>query len=409
MSKMDQSLRESALQALNASNHKSSASHPALARLNALGTELWLDTGNLEDAVPLWHSNFTALTTNNTLVNQVIQTGALDDMIREAVRMIPDHMSEQEQIMELGFAANCHTAFRLIRAFGVRVSVELHPHLAEDIDRTVSWAMRYFAVCPERFIIKIPLTPEGYCAVARLRANGIPVNYTLGFSARQNYLAAGISNPTYCNVFLGRLNAVVTDNKLGDGRMVGEKATLATQKAIDELQSRGISQTKLIAASMRSSSQMLDLAGTDVFTIPPKVAADYLENSPPIDQIVSRKESDYAVSFRDGVDTARFDVLWDVPGSAKKMCRQLAEKSPLTLTAEDIRKADTDYRVGLFHRFTNEEKMEIREYGKIPDLLRWAKEPGIALDDLMTRSALESFEKDQSALDGHLLKILQSA
>src|SRR5438093_1430366 len=83
------------------------------------------------------------------------------------------------------------------------------PEVAEDIDRSVHYAERYFAVCPERFIIKIPLTPEGYCAVARVRAKDIPVNYTLGFGARQNYLAAILSKPTYCNVFLGRLNQVI--------------------------------------------------------------------------------------------------------------------------------------------------------------------------------------------------------
>src|SRR5205823_2936437 len=175
---------------------------------------------------------------------------------------------------------NCHIALRLVKAFGARVSVELHPAVADSIERTVHFAERYYRVCPERFTIKIPLTPEGYCSVAQTRAKGIPVNYTLGFSARQNYLAALISNPTFCNVFLGRLNAVVSDNHLGDGKFVGEKAAHATQMAVRELRASARTQTKMIAASMRAPSQVADLAGADVFTIPPKVAKEFIASSP---------------------------------------------------------------------------------------------------------------------------------
>ena len=74
--------------------------------------------------------------------------------------------------------------------------------------------------------IKIPLTPEGYLAVRILRKEGMPINFTLGFSARQNYLAARLSNPNYVNVFLGRLNQVVIENSVGGGELVGEKVTL---------------------------------------------------------------------------------------------------------------------------------------------------------------------------------------
>src|SRR5579872_1452367 len=267
-SRVDDKLRALAQEAVASPGLKDAAGDPALAKLRELGTELWLDTGNLEEAKALWKREFSALTTNNTLANQVVQTGILDDVVSEAIRDVretqPD-LTEDDEVMELGFIVNCHIALRLVKAFGAMVSVELHPAVSEDIDETVRYAERYFAICPERFYIKIPLTPEGYCAVARVRAKGIPVNYTLGFSARQNYLAAILSNPTFCNVFLGRLNAVVSENRLGDGKLVGEKATMATQVAIRQLREAGRSQTRLIAASMRDPSQVFTLAGTDVF------------------------------------------------------------------------------------------------------------------------------------------------
>ena len=35
------------------------------------GTSLWLDTGDIEAAQALWTQNFVALTTNNTLLNNL--------------------------------------------------------------------------------------------------------------------------------------------------------------------------------------------------------------------------------------------------------------------------------------------------------------------------------------------------
>ncbi len=186
-------------------------------------------------AIVLAGQELTSLTTNNTLANQVVQTGVMDDMIRKTasrLRNIVSDISEKDLVMEVGFVINCRIALRLVQAFHKKVSVELHPAVSRDIERTVYYGRRYFRVCPDYFNVKVPLTPEGYLAVRKLRKENIPINFTLGFSARQNYLAARLSNPDYVNVFLGRLNQVVSDNSCGSGKYVGEKVTWATQKVL---------------------------------------------------------------------------------------------------------------------------------------------------------------------------------
>ncbi len=406
-SAVDRQLRELALEAVAAPRTAAVPSDPALARLRDLGTELWLDTGNLEEAASLWHSEFTALTTNNTLANQVVQTGVLDDVARAAVGEIKaahPGISEADLVMELGFVVNCHVALRLVKAFGARVSVELHPDVAHNVERTVAYAHRYHAICPERFTIKIPLTPEGYCAVARVCADGIPVNYTLGFSARQNYLAAVVSKPTYVNVFLGRLNAVVADNKLGDGANVGEKASMATQVALVDLRLADRTPTKLICASMRAASQVSDLAGSDVYTMPPKVARDFLAAKHDPATLTGRVGSQFAIAG--GGDL--LGDLWDVDERVRAVTEDLAARGGTTLTGDDIRTADADHSARLFCRFSAEELDDIRTQGKIPLLSRW-QDSGVALDDLMTQSALQSFAVDQAALDDRLRGLLASA
>ena len=409
-SRVEEAVRELAREGYAGPGTKQFPSDPLWAALRRAGTELWLDTGDLEAARPLWTREFSALTTNNTLANQVVQTGLFDGVIRKAglsLREIAPEAKEEVLVLEAGFVVNCRLALRLVESLGAKVSVELHPAVAHDLEATVRFARRYHAVCPEHFLIKVPLTPAGYCAVVRLQQEGIPINFTLGFSARQNYLAARFSRPSYVNIFLGRLNSVVADNGLGDGKFVGEKATLASQRAVREArQAHPEIATRQIAASIRGGQQVADLAGVEVHTIPPKAAAEFqaLRLSP--DAIASQLDRDFEIKLKDDADPAEcgLDVLWEVDDSFRRFVDEVS-RSRDKMTGEELIRASEDHRLGLFHRFTPEETAAISDKGKIPELARWQGE--IALDDLMTRSALESFATDQRELDARISSLLR--
>lgn len=386
------------------------ASDPVLKQFNAVGTQLWLDTGNLEEASKLWRAEFSALTTNNTLANQVVQTGIMDEVIKEAARRIRDvepNISEDDAVLDIVFVVNCQIAERLVSAFDALVSVELHPGIGYDIEKTVRYAQRYYAVNPDRFIVKIPMTPEGFCAVARVRQEGIPINYTLGFSARQNYLAALLSKPNYCNVFLGRLNAVVADNHLGDGKYIGEKTTLASQEGVKMLrEAHHDIPTHQIAASMRNAEQMVSLAGVDVFTAPPKAVEEFYGQHHSVADIRDRTKENYAVEFAPDTDKSSVEIFWTIDDQFKKFAQELANRGGANLTGDDLRIADKDYGTKLFSGFTPAEQEAIRTKGKIPEVARWAGRA--SLDDLMTESALQSFIVDQKAFDDRIRGILRS-
>ena len=162
--------------------------------------------------------------------------------------------------MEIAFILNALHGLRLVKHFSALVSVELHTATADDVEAAVSYGRRFSRISPKNFIVKVPLTAAGFLATRILRSEGIPVNFTLGFSARQNYLIARFASPSYVNVFLGRLNAYVSDNALGDGLLVGEKATLASQAAVTRVSRQAKKPTRQIAASMRGGSQVRDLA-----------------------------------------------------------------------------------------------------------------------------------------------------
>jgi transaldolase len=389
---------------------------PEWRKVRDAGTRLWLDTGDIDEAGKLWNSSFDALTTNNTLLNREIQKGIYDDLVVKAARAVLDaapQISQQDLILEIAFILNAHHALRLVNQFDAFVSVELHTDLSGDVERTVAYGKRYFAICPERFYVKVPLTPAGYLGARRLVQAGIPINFTLGFSARHNYLAALLTKPDYVNVFLGRLNSVVADNKLGDGRNVGEKATLATQRELLDLRKAGRTKTKLIAASIRSGAQIGALAGVDVHTMPTKAAAEYRANPRP--QVTSQVANDPTVPLAPGVTLAQFngETLWTVPSKFKAAVEQLLRQNLDTLTPDALQSHFEKAGLGDFlPRWSATDIQTARKDGKIPVCATWKDRlvsGKIGLDALMNLSALYSFATDQKALDDRIRSLLKSA
>ena len=382
-------------------------SDPLLARLKALGTEVWIDTGELEKAQEIWKDELTALTTNNTLANQVVQSGAMDQIIEDTIHQIRQEaldLSEEEMILEVGFVINCKIALRLVQAFKVKVSVELHPAVSRSIERTLHFGRRYYKVCPEYFTVKVPLTPEGYLAVRTLRQEGVPINFTLGFSVRQNYLAVRLGNPDFVNVFLGRLNQVVMDHKAGTGELAGEKVTLATQRALRSARENHKEVgSRLIAASIRNGEQVSFLAGVDVMTIPPKAMKEFQESGKP--PVVSHIDD----SIEPGIDpqhslAKRFSELWELSDEFKNFVDALVARSDLdSMQGKEL--DEIAQSVNLFHPFSKDDLQKIQDHGKIPNLDSWPE--SVALDDLMTQSALQSFTKDQNALDERIRSFLK--
>jgi len=371
--------------------------------LREAGTELWLDTGDLEAAASLWTDEFTALTTNNTLLNKEIQKGFYDSVI-EAAGPLLDDLEVEERIIEIAFLLNALHGLKLVAAFSARVSVELHTAMSQDVERTLAYARRFHTISPKSFIIKVPLTAAGLVATRILRLEGIPVNFTLGFSARHNYLAARFAFPSYVNVFLGRLNAYVADNGLGDGLLVGERATLASQRAVRAVSESTGRSTRQIAASMRSGEQVRDLTGVDVMTIP--VAAAREARASLSGRWESALDKDYPVRLGSGITDAetRIGVLWDIGEAEKELARSLAAEPPEG-PEELVDRAQAAGAGDLFPRLGSKEMDAIAAHGKIPKHSHWAARIGsghLAIDTLLNLAGLASFTADQTALDDRI-------
>jgi transaldolase len=370
------------------------------------GTELWLDTGDMEEAEANWSSEMSALTTNNTLLNNEIQKGIYDIFITEAKSIVRD-LPAEERVKEIAFILNARHGLRLALKFGGYVSVELHTDTAHDIKAIQYYGRRFHEMCPEQFIVKVPYTAEGLIGARLLKDSGVRINFTLGFSARENVLVTKVARPDYVNVFLGRIGAYMINNKLGDGSGAGEKAVIASQNWVTGLSGENPWQTKQIAASLRNHSQLELLAGTDVFTIPPKVAAaGHKELS---GKFTSRTHENYEVSLFDSATGAGIENFWEVNNKVLNLAERLATKVPSS-GSELIHIAHEEGCEDMFPFLTKEEKVLIASDGKIPLHSRWEKkirDGKIAPDTLLTLAGLASFTADQAMLDERIRNIIE--
>jgi transaldolase len=385
--------------------HSAARKDPFWGSLRSTGTELWLDTGDMDEAEANWSAEMSALTTNNTLLNNEIQKGIYDVFISEAKGIVRD-LPLAEKVREIAFILNARHGLRLASKFGGMVSIELHTDTAHDIKAIEYYGKRFHEICPGQFIIKVPFTAEGLIAARHLKDSGVRINFTLGFSARQNILVTRIARPDFLNVFLGRIGAFIINNKLGDGSGAGEMAVIASQNWVTAFTAKNPWQTRLIAASLRDYHQLELLAGTDVFTIPPKVAAAGRKSLS--GKFKSRMHENYKINLYESAEGAHIDKFWRVDDKVLNLSERLATKVPST-GVELIRIAQELECEDMFPSLTKEEKAFIISDGKIPVYSRWEKkikDGKIAPDTLLTLAGLASFVTDQKMLDDRILSII---
>jgi transaldolase len=271
----------------------------------------------------------------------------------------------------------------------------------------LNYGKRFHEICPEHFVVKVPYTPEGLIGARLLKDSGVRINFTLGFSARENVLITRVARPDYVNVFLGRIGAYMADNKLGDGTGAGEMATIASQNWVTGMSAKNPWQTKQIAASLRNHYQLELLAGVDVFTMPPKVAAAGRKELS--GKFTSRTHENYDVSIFDSTNGIGIEKFWQVDEKVLTLADRLADNVPAT-GQELVRIAHEEGCFDMFPSLTKEEKGFIASDGKIPLHSRWEqkiKEGKIAPDTLLTLAGLASFTADQAMLDKRIRDIIE--
>jgi transaldolase len=256
----------------------------ATAKLHELGQSLWLDditrelldSGQLQTYVDEY--SVTGLTSNPSIFDKAIGSGAYDDAIREKAER---GVSGEDLFFELALedlrrAADVFAPIHE-RTDGVDgwVSLEVSPLLAHDTASTVREATELHGRAEqENLFIKIPGSAEGLPAIEEAIAAGVPVNVTLLFSGEQyqaaanaylrgveRRVAAGLDPAvgSVASVFMSRWDAAVLDEVPGEladtlALAVGLKTYQAYRELMDSerwqrLENEGARMQRLLWAS----------------------------------------------------------------------------------------------------------------------------------------------------------------
>ncbi len=405
-------------------------SHPLLAALRRAGTRhLYLDTADPQELHEVlraaedegsvtYYEEVDGNTTNQPLVEKVFDrllTTEGPETIRRwerALREAHPALTREEAVVAVYSILNARLAREVVERFGAGrtwdISLELHTGLAADRAGSVRFGRCLGRSVPGA-LVKVAFTPHEPHAllIARdLERQGIAVNFTATFSARQVVAAALLATPHRTNVFLGRLNEGLRS------QFLGEHVLLVAQRHLRTLRVRYGLPTLNMGASVRRAETLVRTAGCDAYTVPPSVLRTFLALTEA--EIRDRTEEDLSDAL--GVDP---EVVERVGGAER--LKRLYEVEPefVAFLLELRRDPELDRMDGealyarfaragfsdLFYRPSPEEWRELRR-SKLPDLnAPYIRR--IPLDTLFSLLAVGDFANFQDRMDARIREVLE--
>lgn len=401
-------------------------SAPLLAALREAGTShIYADTADyieLQDLLSAGKGKLLAEVDGNTanqpLIKQIfhryLDEANLTGWV-EALRRHCENLTES-QTLALVYAMVCgRVGNDFLRSFSSgriwEVSLQLHMGLCRNVEEAKQIA-RYLRSMVRSALVKVAFTPHyPHCfLLARdLEREGIPVNFTSTFSARQAVAAALLSDVARTNIFLGRINQGL------QAEILGEHVALQAQRSIIELRRRGESKTKLIAASIRDWQTFVRTAGCDAYTAPLETIHDLLHSGVSPKKISSKLGTSYEDKLRINKEVirklgaARIAALYNVEQEFVSFLleyRQTAEYRDLRDGDRLFARFDTAGFGDLFYAPSNIEWKDIRR-DKLPNLDAGLMHK-VAIDTLYSLHADGDFEKTQQQMDQEITERLES-
>jgi hypothetical protein len=398
------------------------ASVPILTALRAAGTShVYADTADCEELGRLLARG------DGTIIAELDGNTANQPLVREVLGAYLDHgdpgawtqavtagglPAASDRLLPILYAIVCGrigndvvNAYASGRAW--EVSLQLHMRLCGDADAAKHVGRLLHAMVPSA-LVKVPFTPhEPACLLAArdLEKEGIPVNFTSTFSARQAVTAALLADVTRTNVFMGRLNQGL------QAELLGEHVDLETQRALLSLRRSAAVKTQLIVASVHDWRTFVRTAGCDAYTAPCKVITELLsQDEVAASDVTSRLDVSYEdhLGIPAGV-LARIDMnavarLWRVEPELVEFLKDYRRSREYRELGNGDVLARRFEAAGFGDFFSMPAPAEWREIrrSKLPDLGAPLTSQ-FALDTLYSLLADADFEKYQGEMDAEIV------
>jgi transaldolase len=283
------------------------------------------------------------------------------------------------------------------------VSLQIHMSLASDVEAAKRIGRHLRRMVPTAFV-KVPFAPyapQCFFIARDLERQGIPVNFTSTFSARQAVVAALLGEVTRTNIFMGRLNQGL------EAALLGEHVDLEAQRQLKRLRAETGAKTQLIVASMRDWQTFMRVAGCDVFTAPCEAIRDFLAQTEVAPQAIrSQLETSYedSLGISDKVlkalGTERIARLYRVEPELVEFLLELRSSAEWSAMRDGERLARRFDEAGFgdFFYVPSTGEWEAMKKNKLPDLEAPVTKR-LALDTLFSLLADADFENHQAEID----------
>lgn len=398
-------------------------SSPPLAALRRTGTtHVYADTADREELRRLLAVDGGGIiaevdgnTVNQPLARQVLDRYLAGDRLAACAQKFRRHrpgaagtalLPHIYTVVSAWIGNDLVSGFAAGRAWEVSLQLHMGAVSAPETAKALGRALR--TMLPSCFV-KVPFRPhepQSMLIARDLEAEGIPVNFTSTFSARQVVAAALLADVTRTNIFMGRLNQGF------HAALLGEHVDLEAQRALRRLRREAGVKTQLIVASIREWQTLVRVAGCDVFTAPCDVLNKFLtQTDVPPEALASQLETSYedrlgiADDAIEAVGHEQIARLWRVEPEFVDFLvdyRTSAEYRELG-DGERLRRRFESAGFGdFFHAPDARDWLSLRK-GKLPDLAGPLARR-LAVDTHMSLLADGDFVNQQEAIDATLLQ-----
>lgn len=237
------------------------------------------DTGEI-DEIKKYHP--TDATTNPSLILKASEIEEYKPLIDDAIQYGKSKGGQNplELIITKVFV---NFGTEILKHIPGRVSTEVDARLSFDVEGSINKAHQYIdlykeaGIEKERVLIKLASTWEGVLAASQLEKEGIHCNMTLMFSLAQA-IACAEAGATLISPFVGRILDWYKKAEGKESYPPDEDPGVVSVTNIFSYYKKFGYKTQIMGASFRNVDEVLELAGSDLLTIAPKLLKELTDS-----------------------------------------------------------------------------------------------------------------------------------
>src|SRR6266542_5688239 len=228
-------------------------------------------------------------TTNPSLVLAAIQKQNYAHLLEQVLRNRKSSgLTGAKQIEDICDHLLVQFGSDILKILPGRVSTETDARLSFDVEGSIAKARHLIelykekGIGPERVLIKIASTWEGFLAAEQLQKEGIRCNMTLLFSLPQAVRAAE-AKVQLISPFVGRIYDWYKKENKRDYTGPEDPGVQSVTEIYTYYKKFNIA-TEVMGASFRNVGQILELAGCDCLTISPELMEELSKSNTPVER-----------------------------------------------------------------------------------------------------------------------------